>query len=77
MDESGDEGLMKLAAQPSHKGSGAALWMLLLLRLTSVATDQRVELRNSKSAVLAPHWGIADPLFRRYPNPDAHYICIW
>ncbi|KAK4190869.1 hypothetical protein QBC35DRAFT_488398 [Podospora australis] len=44
---SGDDSLMKLAAEPSHKGSGAALWMLLLLRLTSVATDQRLELRNS------------------------------
>ncbi|KAK3984975.1 hypothetical protein QBC44DRAFT_166032 [Cladorrhinum sp. PSN332] len=43
----GDEELKKLAAEPSNKGSGAALWMLLLLRLTSVATDQRLELRNS------------------------------
>jgi hypothetical protein len=29
--------------------SDAALWMLLLLRLTSVTTDERLELRNSKS----------------------------
>ncbi|KAK0709970.1 hypothetical protein B0T26DRAFT_429607 [Lasiosphaeria miniovina] len=47
MRDSGDEALMKLAAEPSHQGSGAALWMLLLLRLTSVSTDQRLELRNS------------------------------
>jgi hypothetical protein len=46
--ESGDQTLVKLAAEPFEKGSGAALWMLLLLRLTSVATDQRLELRNSK-----------------------------
>ena len=52
MDESGDQALMKLAAQPSHRGSGAALWMLLLLRLTSVATDQRLELRNSKQTAV-------------------------
>jgi hypothetical protein len=48
MRESGDSGLVKLAADPAHPGSGAALWMLLLLRLTSVATDQRLELRNSE-----------------------------
>ncbi|KAK4099630.1 hypothetical protein N658DRAFT_156734 [Parathielavia hyrcaniae] len=44
--KSGDEHLLRLA-EPFEKGSGAALWMLLLLRLTSVATDQRLELRNS------------------------------
>lgn len=46
--ELGDQALVKLAAEPFEEGSGAALWMLLLLRLTSVATDQRVELRNSE-----------------------------
>jgi len=51
--ESGDQALLQLAADPSHKGSSAALWMLLLLRLTSVATDQRLELRNSQ--YLTPH----------------------
>ncbi|KAL2135816.1 hypothetical protein VTI74DRAFT_6745 [Chaetomium olivicolor] len=45
--ESGDETLFKMAAEPFDKGSGAALWMLLLLRLTSVSADQRLELRNS------------------------------
>ena len=29
--------------------SDAALWMLLLQRLTAVTTDDRLELRNSKS----------------------------
>ena len=46
--ESGDQALVKLAAEPREEGSAAALWMLLLLRLTSVAEDQRLELRNSK-----------------------------
>jgi hypothetical protein len=46
--ESGDDSLVAIAADPSQPGSGAALWMLLLLRLTSVATDSRPELRNSK-----------------------------
>ncbi|KAK3291338.1 uncharacterized protein B0H64DRAFT_367410 [Chaetomium fimeti] len=45
--DSGDQSLVKLATQPSVQGSAAALWMLLLLRLTSVAADQRLELRNS------------------------------
>ena len=39
---SGDHDLLELAAGASQTGSGAALWMLLLLRLTSVATDQRL-----------------------------------
>lgn len=46
--QSNDDALLQLAADSSHQCSGAALWMLLLLRLTSVATDQRLELRNSK-----------------------------
>ncbi|KAL2150624.1 hypothetical protein VTH82DRAFT_7187 [Thermothelomyces myriococcoides] len=45
--DSGEQSLIKLAVEPLEEGSGAALWMLLLLRLTSVATDQRLELRNS------------------------------
>jgi hypothetical protein len=48
VEKSDEKALLDLAAQPEHKGSGAALWMLLLLRLTSVASDQRVELRNSE-----------------------------
>jgi hypothetical protein len=47
INEKGGQTLLDLAADSEHAGSGAALWMLLLLRLTSVATDQRVELRNS------------------------------
>lgn len=42
-----DEVLIELASHPEMEGSGAALWMLLLLRLTSVTSDQRLELRNS------------------------------
>lgn len=42
-----DEVLIKLASHPEKEGSGAALWMLLLLRLTAVTSDQRLELRNS------------------------------
>lgn len=42
-----DEALIDLASHPEKDGSSAALWMLLLLRLTAVTTDQRLELRNS------------------------------
>ncbi|CAK7264581.1 Endocytosis and vacuole integrity protein [Sporothrix epigloea] len=44
---SSDAALVQLASDTSHPGSGAALWMLLLLRLTAVTSDQRLELRNS------------------------------
>lgn len=42
-----EEALIELASHPERDGSSAALWLLLLLRLTSVTTDQRLELRNS------------------------------
>lgn len=42
-----DEALVRLASHPDEEGSSAALWMLLLLRLTAVTADQRLELRNS------------------------------
>lgn len=41
------ETLIELASHPDKDGSSAALWMLLLLRLTAVTTDHRLELRNS------------------------------
>lgn len=52
--EAGDKALRELAADASQPRSRAALWMLLLLRLTTVATDQRLELRNSKCRWLSP-----------------------
>lgn len=70
--EAGDEALKKLAANPSHNGSGAALWMLLLLRLTSVATDQRLELRNSAIQTLMRIMSAyGDSL-----SPEAWSICM-
>jgi hypothetical protein len=56
--EGGDKALLDLAADAGHPRSRAALWMLLLLRLTSVATDQRLELRNSRCP----------------PSPSASYV---
>jgi hypothetical protein len=39
---------VKMAAGKDLAVSDAALWMLLLLRLTAVTSDDRLELRNSK-----------------------------
>jgi hypothetical protein len=44
-----ESALVEQAADPSNPSSDAALWMLLLLRLTNVTTDDRLELRNSES----------------------------
>lgn len=41
------ETLSMLAADSSSESSSGALWMLLLLRLTAVSSDDRLELRNS------------------------------
>lgn len=47
MKGSGIADLEALAADEKATGSDAALWMLLLLRLTTIASDDRLELRNS------------------------------
>lgn len=44
-----EETLTQVASNPEHPSAIAALWVLLLLRLTAVAGDERLELRNSKS----------------------------
>jgi len=41
--------LAEMASDPEQSASDAALWMLLLLRLTKVTADARLELRNSES----------------------------
>jgi hypothetical protein len=45
---SNEQSLVTMASGDDRAVSDAALWMLLLLRLTSVTTDERLELRNSK-----------------------------
>lgn len=64
--------LEKMAADQSGKGSDAALWMLLLLRLTAVTTDDRLELRNSAIQTLLR---IFDAYGDRL-SPEAWSICI-
>ena len=43
--------LEAMASDPEHGASDAALWMLLLLRLTKVTADERLELRNSECSI--------------------------
>lgn len=43
-----EEVLMEKASGGDRPVSDAALWMLLLLRLTTVTADERLELRNSE-----------------------------
>ncbi|KAF7553185.1 hypothetical protein G7Z17_g3815 [Cylindrodendrum hubeiense] len=71
MQGTGVSDLEKMAAEQS-KGSDAALWMLLLLRLTTVTTDDRLELRNSAIQTLLR---IFDAYGDRL-SPEAWSICI-
>ncbi|ODA82270.1 hypothetical protein RJ55_00777 [Drechmeria coniospora] len=64
--------LEKRAADRSQKGSDAALWMLLLLRLSTVTTDERLELRNSAIQTLIR---IFDAYGDRL-SPEAWSICV-
>lgn len=64
--------LVSIAADGNHEASGPALWMLLLLRLTAVASDERLELRNSAIQTLLR-------IFDAYGDtlsPEAWSICI-
>ena len=64
--------LEKMAADHGHKSSDAALWMLLLLRLTNVTTDDRLELRNSAIQTLLR---IFDAYGDRL-SPESWSICV-
>ncbi|WZH41866.1 FtsJ-like methyltransferase-domain-containing protein [Fusarium acuminatum] len=64
--------LESMAADHSHKSSDAALWMLLLLRLTNVTTDDRLELRNSAIQTLLR---IFDAYGDRL-SPESWSICV-
>lgn len=64
--------LEKMAADHDHKNSDAALWMLLLLRLTTVTTDDRLELRNSAIQTLLR---IFDAYGDRL-SPESWSICV-
>ncbi|GAB0132742.1 hypothetical protein EsDP_00001169 [Epichloe bromicola] len=63
--------LEKKAADHTQKGSDAALWMLLLLRLAAVTSDERLDLRNSAIQTLLR---IFDAYGDRL-SPEAWSIC--
>jgi hypothetical protein len=50
-----EKALMKKASSDDSAESNAALWILLLQRLTVVTTDDRLELRNSMYLVFTPN----------------------
>lgn len=64
--------LERKAADHTQKGSDAALWMLLLLRLATVTSDERLDLRNSAIQTLLR---IFDAYGGRL-SPEAWSICI-
>lgn len=68
----GTSDLAKRAADADSKGSAAALWMLLLLRLTTVASDDRLDLRNSAIQTLLR---IFDAYGDRF-SAEAWVVCI-
>ncbi|KAI1134267.1 hypothetical protein F5Y05DRAFT_399351 [Hypoxylon sp. FL0543] len=64
--------LVEKASNAEDASSDAALWMLLLLRLTTVTTDQRLDLRNSAIHTLLR-------IFDAYGDklgPEAWSVCI-
>lgn len=64
--------LEKKAADRTHKESDAALWMLLLLRLAAVTSDERLDLRNSAIQTLLR---IFDAYGDRL-SPEAWSTCV-
>ncbi|KAI1100359.1 hypothetical protein F4804DRAFT_336306 [Jackrogersella minutella] len=64
--------LVEKASNAEHASSDAALWMLLLLRLTTVTIDERLDLRNSAIQTLLR-------IFDAYGDrlgPEAWSVCI-
>lgn len=87
--DSDEQTLLKMASGDKLAISDAALWMLLLLRLTAVTTDERLELRNSKSrsffsvdTFLMHYSGAIQTLLRIFDaygdqlTPEAWSICL-
>ncbi|KAH9907294.1 hypothetical protein F4778DRAFT_530002 [Xylariomycetidae sp. FL2044] len=70
--DSDDSDLVKKASQAEDASADAALWMLLLLRLTTVTTDERLDLRNSAIQTLLR---IFDAYGDRL-SPEAWSVCI-
>ncbi|KAI1322855.1 hypothetical protein F5Y16DRAFT_25958 [Xylariaceae sp. FL0255] len=67
-----DASLAEKASHADNASSDAALWMLLLIRLTTVTTNDRLDLRNSANQTLLR---IFDAYGDRL-NPEAWSVCI-
>ncbi|KXJ88419.1 hypothetical protein Micbo1qcDRAFT_150894 [Microdochium bolleyi] len=67
-----EEDLVVKASLADNGASDAALWMLLLLRLTAVTADERIELRNSAIQTLLR---ILDAYGEKL-SPEAWSVCI-
>jgi len=48
-----EQALVDQTSAEDRTHSDAALWMILLMRLTAVTTDDRLELRNSKRFIFS------------------------
>ncbi|KAI2629945.1 hypothetical protein GGR54DRAFT_587034 [Hypoxylon sp. NC1633] len=72
VDDPNGVSLVQKASNAEDESSDAALWMLLLLRLTTVTTDERLDLRNSAIQTLLR-------IFDAYGDrlgPEAWSVCI-
>ncbi|XXG96195.1 Endocytosis and vacuole integrity protein [Hypoxylon texense] len=72
VDDPNGVSLAEKASNAEDASSDAALWMLLLLRLTTVTTDERLDLRNSAIQTLLR-------IFDAYGDrlgPEAWSVCI-
>ncbi|KAI1380071.1 hypothetical protein F4677DRAFT_250350 [Hypoxylon crocopeplum] len=72
VDDPNGVSLVEKASNAEDASSDAALWMLLLLRLTTVTTDERLDLRNSAIQTLLR-------IFDAYGDrlgPEAWSVCI-
>lgn len=66
-----------MASGDDRAVSDAALWMLLLLRLATVTTDERLELRNSKFGVRRCFLKTLLTLSRCYSDFATNLRCLW
>jgi hypothetical protein len=70
-----EETLVNRISSEDRGTSAAALWMLLLLRLAAVTTDDRLELRNSKIVPIHPPLMLTP--VRCYSDPVADIRRLW
>ncbi|TVY22453.1 MON2-like protein [Lachnellula hyalina] len=78
---SDEKKLVEMASGKDLAISDAALWMLLLLRLTAVTTDERLELRNTRNPLTVATGAIQTLLriFDAYGDqlgPEAWSMCL-